>query len=368
MNIPAKRIWMITDTHFGVRSNSREWMDMMESYFYDFFIPLLKSEYRPGDILVHCGDTFDSRQSLNLYVLNKGQSIIEAIAEIMPVYIIIGNHDIFMKYSNEINSMKIFKHMKNVTVFEEPMLVNFGPKTGMFLPWVEDHDDLSEFVSNPANRANILFCHADVKGVSFNRHVKIEEGTEADSFQQYDRVYSGHIHYAQKFKNVRMLGTPYQLTRSDMGNPKCVWMLDLENDEERSWENTHSPKFLKYRLEWIMERSTEELQELFYNNYVDILVTPQWSLKFPFASFVERFSGYRKINHIIVTEDDIQEINESEENLSEEISLINMIEMYVDGMAYTDSIKDRLKSVSINLYHDVLRVLEEKNKHEDTIN
>ena len=69
----VRRVWMITDTHFGVRSNSREWMDIIDDYFKNTFIPLLKKESKPGDVLVHCGDVFDSRQSINLYVLNKNQ-------------------------------------------------------------------------------------------------------------------------------------------------------------------------------------------------------------------------------------------------------------------------------------------------------
>jgi DNA repair exonuclease SbcCD nuclease subunit len=366
MNIAAKRIWMITDTHFGVRSNSREWMDIIESYFYDFFIPLLQNEVRPGDILVHCGDTFDSRQSLNLYVLNKGQTIIEKLAEILPVYVIIGNHDIFMKYSNEINSMKVFKHMENVTIFEQPIKANFGSKTGFFLPWVEDHEELSHTVSDPANQADILFCHTDVKGISFNKYVKIEEGTDAERFQQFGRVYSGHIHYAQKFRNVRMLGAPYELTRSDSGNTKGVWLLDLETDTEFFWENTHTPKFLKYRLEWILERSVEELQELFRNNFIDIMITPQWSLKFPFASFIENFSGYRKINHIIVTEEEmIQDEDDVEGGTVDEISLVSMIEKYIDGMAYPENIKEKLKSVGVRLYYDLVKEIEEKHKNEN---
>jgi DNA repair exonuclease SbcCD nuclease subunit len=364
MDIPAKRIWLITDTHFGVRSNSREWMNMIEDYFNNFFIPLLKKEYRPGDILIHCGDTFDSRQSLNIYVLNKAQEIFENISDILPVYIIVGNHDIFLKYSNEINSMKVFKHMKNITVFEQPQRINFGSKTGMLLPWVEDHEELTTFVQNPANKADILFCHADVKGVSFNRHVKIEEGTDAISFQQYDKVYSGHIHYAQKFKNVRMLGTPYQLTRSDAGNPKSIWRLDLETNEEQSWENVRSPKFLKYKIEWILEQSIERLQEAFFNNYVDILISPQWSLKFPFATFVEQFYGYQKINHIIVTDDELVEVD-GEEGIAEEISLLKMIEHYVDATAYNEGIKDKLKSVSIGMYHEMLSILEDKSRNEE---
>ena len=73
----AKRVFLISDTHLGVRSNSKEWCDIIQDYFQDFLIPLLKKESRPGDVLVHCGDVFDSRQSLNLYVLNLSISIFE---------------------------------------------------------------------------------------------------------------------------------------------------------------------------------------------------------------------------------------------------------------------------------------------------
>ena len=131
--INAKRIWLISDTHLGVRSNSREWMDIIEDYFRNFFIPLLEKEGKPGDVVVHCGDVFDSRQSINLYVLNKGISIFEDIAKIMPIYMIIGNHDIFMKYTNEINSLKVFRNVENITVFEEPTHRMFSDKKMFFL-------------------------------------------------------------------------------------------------------------------------------------------------------------------------------------------------------------------------------------------
>jgi DNA repair exonuclease SbcCD nuclease subunit len=366
MNIEAKRVWLISDTHFGVRSNSREWMDIIEDFFTQQFIPLLKKEGRPGDIVVHCGDTFDSRQSINLYVMNKAIHIMEQITEIMPMYTIVGNHDIFMKYSNEINSMKIFKHLDNFTVFEKPTMVNASGKKLFFLPWVEEHDELQEIVKDPKNSADIMFCHTDVKGISFNRYVKIEEGTDVDAFSGFHRVNSGHIHFAQKYKNLRMLGTPYELTRSDMGNTKSIWLLDLETDEETCWENTVSPKFLKYRLEWILEKSYDELQELFYNNFVDILITPEWSLKFPFSTFIENFTGYRRINHVIITNEDALEYDESEEGGDiQEISLISMIENYVEGLPYTEQIKSKLKEVSIRFYHETSKELEEKRSNEN---
>jgi DNA repair exonuclease SbcCD nuclease subunit len=366
MIIDAKRIWMISDTHFGVRSNSREWMDIIESFFREQFIPLLQKEGRPGDIVVHCGDTFDSRQSINLYVMNRAMSIMEDIAKIMPVYTIVGNHDIFMKYSNEVNSMKIFKHLNNFHVFEDPcMIKTHEGKKLFFLPWVEDQEELSKIIKDAKNSADVLFCHADVSGLSFNRHTLIEHGADIQVFSGYNRVYSGHIHYAQKKNNVRMLGSPYELTRSDMGNTKAIWMLDLETNEEQCWENVVSPKFLRYRLEWIFERNVEELQKLFNNNFVDILITPQWSLKFPFSTFIENFTGYRRINHIIITDEEISEEGEEYEG-GEEISLLNMIENYVNDLPYSDQIKSKLKEVSIRLYHEASKELEEKRTYENT--
>ena len=367
MKIDAKRIWLITDTHFGVRSNSREWMDIIESFFREQFIPLLKTEGRPGDIVVHCGDTFDSRQSINLYVMNRAMSIMEDIAAIMPVYTIVGNHDIFMKYSNEVNSMKIFKHLTNFHVFEEPqMITNHEGKKMFFLPWVEEHDELTQIIKDPKNSADILFCHADVSGLSFNRYTKIEHGADIDVFSGYERVYSGHIHYAQKKKNVRMLGAPYELTRSDMGNTKAIWLLDLETNEERCWENTVSPKFLRYRLEWILEKNVEELQQLFHNNFVDILINPQWALKFPFSTFIENFSGYRRINHIITTDEESSDDVQQDTEDGQEISILNMIDTYVEGLPYSEQIKEKLKEVSVRFYQEASKELEEKRSYENT--
>ena len=76
-----KRAWMITDTHLGVRNGSIEWLEIMKEYFNNFFIPLLKREKQEGDFLVHVGDVFDSRHSLNLLIMNEGITIFEEIAK-----------------------------------------------------------------------------------------------------------------------------------------------------------------------------------------------------------------------------------------------------------------------------------------------
>ena len=352
MRIEANRIWLISDTHLGVRSNSREWMENIESYFREFFIPLVKENYKKGDVLVHCGDVFDSRQSINLYVMNKGIEIFEDLSKVLPVYMIIGNHDIFLKSNNEINSLKLFKNSPGITVFEEPQKVHFGKKTALMMPWRDGPEAEAEVLNNPDNFADLVFCHTDIRGFTFNRTQKVEEGIETDTFTNYKKVYSGHIHWAQNFKNVRMLGSPYQLTRSDCGNTKSVWLLDLETMKETQFINNHSPCFLKYKLTWLLEQPIPILQSLFNNNYVDIVVDAAWATWFPFSSFTESFTGYRKLNFIISTAD-----AESDENLpieNEEINLLRMIELHIEGLPYSEALKKKLFTASSKIYNTVL--------------
>lgn len=355
LQINAKRAWLLSDTHLGVRSNSREWMDSIESWFRDFFIPTLESSYQPGDIVIHCGDVFDSRQSINLFVMNKGIEIFEAVAKIMPLYMIIGNHDIFMKSSNSVNSLKVFRNNPAITVFEEPQKVDIGNCTALFMPWRDGHQAEADCLNNPDNQADLAFCHTDIRGFTFNKMQRVEEGNDVSAFNQFKKVYSGHIHWAQHFKNVRMLGSPYELTRSDSGNRKSFWRLDLDTLEETEYVNHSSPKFLRYKLAWLLEQPVGKMQELFYNNYVDIMVDATWSTWFPFSTFTEAFSGYKKINYIITTID-----SDAGDDLpveTEDINLLKMIQLHIEALPYNEGLKEKLVETSTKIYNKILQNL-----------
>ena len=63
--------WLVILT-LGCRSNSVLWLNIIEDYFFNFFIPLVKKEYKEGDVLYHLGDVFDNRQSINLAAQDLG--------------------------------------------------------------------------------------------------------------------------------------------------------------------------------------------------------------------------------------------------------------------------------------------------------
>ena len=55
------KVFITTDWHFGVYLNNLDkWLDMMEDYFYNSFIPYIRENAKPGDILIHCGDLYDN--------------------------------------------------------------------------------------------------------------------------------------------------------------------------------------------------------------------------------------------------------------------------------------------------------------------
>jgi len=45
------RIFLLSDTHFGVRANSLEWLENQQAFFRDFYIPYLKKNVRENDAL-----------------------------------------------------------------------------------------------------------------------------------------------------------------------------------------------------------------------------------------------------------------------------------------------------------------------------
>jgi len=351
-NINGKRVWFITDTHLGIRNSSNEWQSIIKDYFFEWFFPLVRENYRPGDVLIHCGDFYDSRQSINLKVLNLGVEIVEEMANIFVdgVYFIVGNHDIFGKTTNSINSLKSIKWIPGITILEDPHTLILGDKKFFMMPWRKDHKEEEETLES-ADPHDFLCCHADIRGLSFSRHVKVETGTEIKKFNKFNKVYSGHIHYAQEVGNIRMLGCPYELTRSDMGNPKGILLLDIEENKENFFVNNFSPKFKKYLFDQILEKTLEELEKEFRNNFVDIMIDPIMSLKAPLSILTDSIQSQRTIN--FHPYDPNQANNLTQQILDTEGRIFNVmdfIEEYVKNMDTDDNTKIRIISSLRKLY------------------
>jgi len=352
--IDAKRIWLITDTHFGVRNNSGEWMEIISEYFNDWFIPLVKKNYQPGDILVHLGDVYDSRQSLNLKVLNLGIDVFEKLSEVFDgIYVMVGNHDLWGKTSNDINSLKSLKWIPKVKILEEPESIMFGDKSFFFMPWRKDHEAEGECLDHTIKH-DFLCCHADIRGLKFNRYVKIEKGVDIAKLKKFGRVYCGHIHYGQEHKNIKLLGSPYEITRADIGNPKGVVILDLATGAEAFIENTYSPKHKKIDFNVVLDMTMEEADKEFKNNFIDVTIDPRMALKAPLNILTDTITSAKKISFHPYDPNQAGLILPDPEDVNyEQFSIMDFVKSYVENMEHDDETKEKLLN-SIGKLHTIV--------------
>ena len=268
------KIFIFTDTHLGTRGNSVEWMDIVEQAHYDFIIPTIKKHYKPGDIIIHCGDVFDNRTSLNVKSMNMGIDIYEKLGEIGPVHIIVGNHDIYYKHNTEVSSVDCLKYIPNINIYKDVDILEIAGKKLLLMPWRKNVQEEAKTLKDMQEEHNCdyAFMHGTFSLIKYNKHidVKKDEGASTKSSDGYKRVYTCHIHWSQQRGNINVIGTPYQITRGDSGNLKGMFVLDLETGKDTFYENTVSPKFIQFTIDQIDKDQLMNIHEQSKNNFVDI--------------------------------------------------------------------------------------------------
>lgn len=267
-----RKIWLIADTHFGLKGDDDEWLDDYIGYFEDVVIPLMKKEVKEGDILIHCGDVFDNRAIIGLNTIHRVIKLFEKFSEIFSdIRITVGNHDILKKSTNDVTSIDMLKYIPHVKVYYTPEIDVIDGKVCFFNPWVEDPDKEREYLADI--NADYIFGHLEIGGsqVSNRSGVKIEftGGIKASDFKS-SQVYAGHIHIKQDNKNIHYLGNPYHKDRGDRGNPKGITILDLKTGKTKFIENTVSPKFMKEYIYDILNMTVGELKDRWKNNRIEL--------------------------------------------------------------------------------------------------
>ena len=342
------KIWFLADLHFGCRADNEIWLKDYSDYFYNVFIPLLKDKYEEGDIVCSLGDVFDNRNSIGINTINTVIDIFEKIAEICPdIRLIVGNHDIYNKSSNNITSLNILKYIKGVKIYYDPEVEVIGGKTILFHPWIENKEIQSKLLSK--FNGDYIFGHLDVFGVESNSKgikVKSSNAVNMSEFKTAE-VYAGHIHLRQDYKNIHYVGNPYAKVRGE-GNAKGITVLDIKTGKREFYENTYSPKFLKENIYEIIDINIGELKNKWNNNYVDLHVLGSDITKCRFDELREELSGYYKefaiknesansglVNDIGDANSDFEDAKTSEEHLND----------FIENMDWTPDMKNNVKKV-----------------------
>ena len=360
------KILIIGDTHLGLGypNSVDKWFKVHREYFEDFLLPLVQKELTKDDIIVHCGDLFDNRSVVPINILNYAQDLLEKLSKICHIHILIGNHDLYTKSTNDINTVKLYKYIPNITVYEEPTKIDFFGKSILMLPWVEKKKDQVETLKKFSG-CDYLFCHSDLNGAKMHltsvAH-KNADKIDVDEFSGYKNVYSGHIHILQVTKNFTFVGNNFEMDRNDTDNQKGIFIIDTILDEERFVPNNISPRYKKIYIR--TESDIDSLESISTKNYNDLYISNSLlinnrKLRRKLETLLES-GNFSSVEYI----DDIVTENNKSKTIADEISEEELKNGVVPSIQldYTDLIRDYIMNQKYESDTIKIGIIEEFNE------
>ncbi len=365
------KIFLIGDTHIGLGypNSVDKWHKVHKEYFLDFLIPLLKENVKSGDIIVHLGDLFDNRNIIPINLLNYGMDIVEEISKIAPLHIIVGNHDLWSKSASEINSIRPFKYIPNVTIYDKTSILEFNGLRILMMPYIEKRIEQIQLINENKN-CDYLFCHSDLNGCKMHltsvAH-KNSDKIDIDEFKTFRKVRSGHIHLTQENGNFKFVGSVFQMDRNDIGDQKGITCIDTSNEKELFFPNKISPIFKKVRVS--NEEDIEELDSLKETkDYIDIsisnnLLINNRKLRRKLEIMLEK-GNFASVEYIDdITNDLVEDEELSKNSIETEDDVVKDISISLD---YEDYVKeyilkqtydnDKFKDGVIKEYDEIIKI------------
>jgi DNA repair exonuclease SbcCD nuclease subunit len=369
------KILVIGDTHLGLGypNSVDKWFKVHQEYFEKFLIPLVKKELSENDIIIHCGDLFDNRSVVPINILNYAQDLLEKLSKICPIHILIGNHDLYTKASNDVNTVKLYKYIPNITVYEEPTKIEFCGKSILMLPWVERKQDQID-VLKKFKSADYLFCHSDLNGAKMHltsvAH-KNNDKIDVEEFSGYKNVYSGHIHILQVTQNFTFVGNNFEMDRNDINNQKGIFILDVITEEENFIPNNISPKYKKIYIR--TQEDIETLENVSTKDYIDLFISNSLlinnrKLRRKLELMLEsgNFASVDYIDDLVLEKND-EEVKSVLDELTDEelkegvvpsiqLEYTDLIRQYINAQKYES---DKIKNGVLQEFNEIARIYDE---------
>lgn len=220
----------VADTHLGINKSSEKYHEVVQN----LFVEILKvCEDRNITRIIHLGDFFHERKATNTKTLNIAHKIADIFEQSnILMYIIVGNHDIYFKDSLIPTTLEIFKEYNQIKVVDKITEID----NLILCPW--------GFIPVGYNGG---FCigHFEINGFKMNANYICEHGEDANTFRDFQHVYSGHFHTPCSKGNITYLGSAFPQTFHDLGNRHGYYIFD--NGELDFIEYTNSPKFVQFK-------------------------------------------------------------------------------------------------------------------------
>jgi len=342
------RVAVITDTHYGARKGSTHLHNYFQLFYDNIFFPTLERE--KIDTVIHMGDIFDSRKSIDYQSLEWAKQVVFEPLRKYKVYAITGNHDCYYKNTNHVNSPELLlKDYSNISTFSKATEINIGGLDILLLPWInsENYDESLEAIQN--SKSKVAMGHLEINGFKATRGHMMEDGMDTDVFSKFNAVYSGHFHTRSTDGKINYLGNPYEMYWNDVNDTRGFHIFDTDTI-------THAPVNNPYKLFYNVYYEDTPYQTFdstpYENKIVKVIVRKKTNPK-QFQKFIDKLyaTGIQDLKII----ENFELIEGEDFEMDEDENTLSLLNRYIDESEFHLD-KNIIKGIFQDLYRQACEV------------
>jgi DNA repair exonuclease SbcCD nuclease subunit len=246
-----KRGAYMTDIHFGKKANSQQHNEDCLK-FIDWFCDQVKKDGKI-DYVAFLGDWNENRSALNIATLNysyQGAKKLDALG--VPVYFVVGNHDLYQRHTRDVHSIIHFQEFKNFILIDQPTVVKSIENEALFVPYLfhDEYPSLTKYLSMPYWAGHFEFKGFEVTGYGMILPV----GPDPKDFKGPKHIISGHFHKRQANDNVIYMGNAFPMDFGDAGDSGRGMMVFDHVKQEPVWTDwVECPMYIKTVLSDVLD-------------------------------------------------------------------------------------------------------------------
>ena len=346
------KIALLTDTHFGARNDNVNFNE----YFYDFYEGVFFPYLQQNNIkhCIHLGDLMDRRKFVSYRILKDfRERFIQPFNHLkVNLHILVGNHDIYFRNTNDVNSLQelLGERHDNIRLYPEAQEVDFDGFPILMMPWINPQNEIYSFGMMDETKADTMVSHLEVVGFEMHGGHFSESGFDKSQFKKFDTIFSGHYHKKSDDGQIYYLGTPYQMTWSDYNCPKGFHVFDTETRELTRIVNPQKI-FEKIYYDDTQENYDTHDVNQYRNKYIKLVVVNKNDL-YKFDKFTDKLFK-ADCHEVKIIEDftDLDANTVSDDIVENSQDTMTLLGKYIDDLDINLD-KTKLKTDISKLYHE----------------
>lgn len=345
---------LITDQHLDGRKGSIIFWEYFKQFYDNVFFPTL--EKRGISTVIDLGDTFDNRKNIDFNVWSRIRKYyFDRLSDLnISVHMITGNHDVYYKNTNEVNSPELLlEKYDNIQIYSQPETVIIDGTKILMLPWInsENYDETMRWIKDTS--AKVVMGHLELNGFEVSPGMPYDGGMDPDVFFKFKQVFSGHFHHKSSRGNITYLGNPYQMFWTDYKDPRGFHIYEPSSNKLSFIKNPYEIFQKIYYNDADPDFSIDPDQ--YANTFVKVVVENKKDF-FKFEKMIEDLFQVGvhdlKIIENLVEKDTVKH-KDTELEVRDTLSLLNE---YIDEVEMSVN-KNSLKEIMRSLYIESCEVV-----------